>query len=166
MKAEEMIERADFILSKMFAESSGIGESRVWIHTKRRLISMPCKAKDIHDEIRMKAMVCAAIYAARKAGTFEGAVMIAEAWMSVIKNPQQKSYPMPSSDPNRIEVAILLAYGEDGKCQSLSRRIESRGGKRVLGALFEPFHKKGLVYGSWLDAAFREPQARNGNGKH
>lgn len=166
MKAEEMIEKADRVLSQMFSEGKGVGEGRVWIHTKGKLISMPCKPKGSQEEMRAKAITCALIYAARKAGTFEGAILIAEAWMSIVKQPQQKSYPMPSLDPNRIEVAILLAYGEDGKVEARSRRIEQRDGKRVLGSLFEPFHKKGMVYSSWLDAAFLDPEERNKNGKH
>lgn len=157
MKARELLERADRVLAQMFADSKGIGESRVWIHAKGKLISMPCKPKGSQEEARAKALTCALIYAARKAGTFEGAVMIAEAWMSIVQQHQQKSYPMPSLDPNRIEVAMLLAYGDDGKVEARARRIERRAGKRTIGVIFEPFHKAGMVYTSWLDAAFKEP---------
>ena len=102
MKAKELIEHADRIIRKMFSEDGGVHEGRVWIHTKGRLISVPCKPKGSKAEALMKAYTCAAIYTARKSGTFEGAVMIAEAWMSLVKPSQQKSYPMPSLDPSPI----------------------------------------------------------------
>lgn len=164
MKAQELLERADCVLAQMFADGKGVGEGRVWIHTKGKLLSMPCKPRGSQAEARAKAVTCALIYAARKAGTFEGAVMIAEAWMSIVNQPQQKSYPMPSLDPDRIEVAMLLAYGDDGKVEARARRIENREGKRAIGAIFEPFHKAGMVYSSWLDAAFKDPE-RSTNGK-
>ena len=165
MKAEELIKQGDQVLCRMFAANGGVHEGRVWIHTKGRLISIPCKPKGSKAEMLMKAYTCAAIYVARKASTFEGAVMIAEAWMSLVK-PPQKSYPMPSLDPNRIEVAILLAYGDDGKVESLARRIERRDGKRTVGEVFEPYTKAGLVYSSWMDAAFRDPEGCDSNGTH
>jgi len=84
--------------------------------------------------------------------------------MSLVKLPQKKSYPMPALDPNRIEVAILLAYGDDGKVEARARRIEQRNGKRMLGDTYEPFNKAGMRYQSWLDAAFKDPEESN-NGK-
>ena len=146
MKAVELIEQADQTVRRLFEDGKSVGESRVWIHTKNRLISMPCKPKGSHEEAQVKAMTCALIYAARKAGTFEGAVLIAEAWMSNVQAPQQKSYPMPSLDPNRIEVAMILAYGDDGKVEARARKIESWGGRRSIGAPLDFFSKTGMVY--------------------
>jgi hypothetical protein len=166
MQAKELIEQADRVIRKMFSEDGGVHEGRVWIHTKDRLISIPCKPKGSKAEMLMKAYTCAAIYATRKAGTFEGAVMIAEAWMSLVKLPQKKSYPMPALDPDRIEVAILLAYGDDGKVEARARKIEHRDGKRTIGDTYEPFNKVGMRYQSWLDAAFRDPAERGNNGNH
>jgi hypothetical protein len=166
MTAQELIELADRTICQMFSDTGSVPEARVWIHTKKRLMSIPCKPKGPAKEAAMRALICAMIYGTRKAGTFEGAVLMAEAWMSTIDSSKQKSYPMPSMDPNRIEVAILLAYGADGKVEALARRIERRNGKRAVGGIHEPFNKPGMIYSSWLDAAFKVPQERNGNGKH
>ncbi len=164
MQARELIELADRTVCQMFSGTGGVPEARVWIHTKKRIIAIPCKPRGSGEESKMRALICAIIYAARKTGTFEGAVLMAEAWMSIVKSPLQKSHPMPSLDPNRIEVAMLLAYGANGKIEARSRRIELRNGKRTIGGIFEPTNKTGIRYESWIDAAFTN-STEAGNGK-
>jgi len=164
MQAEELIEMADQIACKMFSDAGGLGESRVWIHTKGRLISIPCKPNPALEP-KMKALICAMIYAARKAGTFEGVVMMAEAWMSTTELSRPRSSVRPALDPNRKEIIILLAYGQDGKSKTRTRKIESWGGNRAIGPILEDFNKPGLVHESWLDAAFEDPTEEGNNGK-
>lgn len=70
----------------------------------------------------------------------------------------------PAFDPNRIEVVILMAYGDTGRNAAQARRVATRNGRRTLGELVEPFQKSGMTYHSWLDAAFEgASDARNGH---
>ena len=106
MQAEELIELADRTICQLFADTGGVPEARVWIHTKKRIITVPCKPRGPAEEGKMRAIICAMIYAARKTGVFEGAVMMAEAWMSIVKPPHKLSYSRPELDPNRSAALV------------------------------------------------------------
>jgi hypothetical protein len=153
MRAEEILDRADRTACEMFAETGGLPEARAWIYTTGQVTSIPFKPKNLQAEMRLKAMACAFILASRKAGLFEGAVTVAEAWMAMGRT-RQPLLP-PSKDPDRIEVVILLAYGDDGRATGRARRIISHEGRRRLGEPVSCFQQAGMHYESWLDDAFK-----------
>lgn len=153
MRAEEILDRADRTTCEMFAETGGLPDPRAWIYTTGQVTSIPFKPKNPQAEARLKAMACAFIFASRKAGVFEGAVTVAEAWMALGRT-RQPLLP-PSQDPDRIEVVVLLAYGDDGRALGRARRIITQCGRRRLGDPVSIFQQTGMRYESWLDAAFK-----------
>lgn len=156
MRAEEILDRADRTACEMFAETGGLPEARAWIYTTGQVTSLPFKPKNPQAEMRLKTMACAFIFASRKAGVFEGAVTVAEAWMAMGRM-RQPLLP-PSLDPDRVEVIILLAYGDDGRAVGRARRIITENGRRRLGEPVACFQQSGMRYESWLDTAFRGPR--------
>ena len=96
-------------------------------------------------------IIISMVKAARKIGTFDGLVMVSEAWMATQTNPDLIGVLRPAQDPDRIEIVVAWAYGDDGSRQMETAKI-LRDGKQRLDT---PEVAPDEVH-SWLDDAFIE----------
>ena len=78
---------------------------------------------DTYEE-KIKTMASAAIQTVieqgEKIGELRRVFFISEAWMSVVKKKNLKTFLMPSKDPNRIEVLIISEFDVDNNEENVS----------------------------------------------
>jgi hypothetical protein len=123
----------------------------VVLHTSDGIFALPYKDGSVSPDIQ-RLVVLNLVKGCRAAGKFEGLVMVAEAWMAKVTNEALIGVLRAAQDPDREEVVIACAYGQDGDKQMVTAPIVRADGKVSLG---ERKIQMAEVE-SWLDEAFKE----------
>jgi uncharacterized protein YbaA (DUF1428 family) len=121
------------------------------LHAKDKgLMVVPYKDGGLPVQVQQMIIV-KVIQEARRTGTFEGAVMVSEAWSSHVPVGKQAIMDVlrPAQDPDRKEIVAVWAYGDDGSKQMITADI-IRNDKVSMGERTIVGH--GIK--SWLDDAF------------
>ena len=150
MTAKELTGAAMKMASEMIADGVEV-RGMVLLHSKTNgLLVIPYKDDSMPVDIQQDIII-SMVKAARKIGTFDGLVMVSEAWMATQTNPDLIGVLRPAQDPDRIEIVVAWAYGDDGSRQMETAKI-LRDGKQRLDT---PEVAPDEVH-SWLDDAFIE----------
>lgn len=150
MKAQDLMKNAVRMAVVAISKGEQVA-STLFMHAKGKgILAMPYKDGSMPVDMQQMVYVMA-IRAAREAGTFDGCVLVSEAWMSAPKEKALVGIIRPSLDPDRQEGLIAYAYGADGsKCVYIAKIFRDGDKPRI-----EPMDMGGEVT-SWLDDAFED----------
>jgi hypothetical protein len=149
MNAEKMA-RCAMGMAEMALADSGKVRGQVFLHAGGRIAARPykdCKPEELgaqQDEI------IAVIRMTRLDGTFEGVVLVSEAWQSEPSHGAIAEVLRPALDPDRKEIVIAWAYDPDGNKVMTKAELIRKDGKVSIGEP-ETFRDG---FKSWLDEAF------------
>lgn len=150
MQAKELTDRALELAQKSMAEKGEL-KALVIMQTKKGLVAMPYKDGSMPHEFQ-KLLIVGIIRACRKAGDFDGVVMVSEAWASCPSTPELAEVLRPALDPDRKEIVFAFARGSDDSKHAVTVDIIREDGKVKLG---EPHTVTDEIH-SWLENAFAE----------
>jgi len=151
MKADKLAELGFGAAEMMFRESGEV-LGMVVLHADNKVFAMPYKNCRPDEVDQQRLLIICTVKAARKEGVFEGMVMLSEAWVAEQKNPALMGVLRPALDPDRKEILLVHAYGDDGKSIMVTADILRKDGKAEVG----PRKELECDVKCWLDAAFND----------
>ena len=150
MTAQELNKTALAAAGKTLAEAGQV-PGMVLLHAKGNIYPMPYKDGSISIGLQQR-IITGVIKICRDEGYFRGVVMVSEAWMAVQTNDALVGVLRPAQDPDRKEIVVTYARGDDGSKQMVTTDIVRKDGQVSLGESTIIEHE----VSSWLDDAFKD----------
>lgn len=151
MKAEQLVNSA-METAALVLEQSGKVPGVVLLHAKGKgITALPYKNGTLPVDVE-QFIIVEGVKAVRELGAFDGVVIVAEAWMAVQNKEEMLGIIRPAQDPDRKEIVMAFAYGEDGSKKMAMADIIRTGDRASLGPVDDTM--SGVE--SWLDEAFKD----------